>query len=347
MIRTTLCKLLPMALLTIMLSSCLGPRPTETVQTAEEEAAFFEQDVAQLPKSDMKRFQSWDESLQINDTPEYRIGAGDVLDLQVWQHPELSVADLLVGPDGVISLPRAGDISVADMSRVEATELISEELAKLYSDIEVTLTVRVYRNNKAFVLGDVARPGVVHFTGPGTLVEALTMAGGMATPGQDIADTDAAIIRGRDQIIWVNLHDLLLGGNTAINMTLQSNDVVYVPPQRQQLVYVMGEVLTPRAVPLSRGMTYMDAVMLAGGPTSGAELDEAYLLRWRDGKGLVKGVNLRAALEAADFSQNYLLRDKDVVYLGPTGLTRFNYFLDELTPTLRTINLGAETVRRF
>ncbi len=338
-------RLFALILLTLSLTGCQGISPKPTAEDGG--AVYSTEPIKHQSSPALDRMRNGEVATELNTNPEYKIGPGDVLELRVWQYPELSVPDLLVGPDGMISVPRAGPVRIADMTRDQASNLVTAELGKFYADISLTLSVRVYRNNKAYVLGAVTTPGIVYFTGPGSLIEAITSAGGIADRTSALAGTEAAIIRGRNQIIWVDLGDLLTAGNTAINTPVHANDVVYIPPARQTLVYVMGEVATPRAVPLTASMTYLDAIMLAGGPTRGAKLEKSYLIRWKEGKGNVKEIDLLKVMNGGDFSQNYLLKDKDVIYVGPTGIATLNYWLDEMYPTLRTMSLTNTTIRDF
>jgi polysaccharide export outer membrane protein len=233
---------------------------------------------------------------------------------------------------------------LSGLTRDQARALVLSKLSELYSDPEITLTVRVYNNNKAYVLGRVAQPGVVRFTGPGTLIEAISQAGGIpATPGVEPLMTECSIIRGKGQIIWIDLQELLNEGNVSLNARIRTNDLIYVPPAKQVMVYVMGEVRSPRPIPLRKEMTLMDALMLAGGPHEDAKLNKAYIIRWDDSISVVQPVDLKRLLEKGDMSQNILMEPNDILFLPERGIATFNYYLRQISPTLRIINLADNT----
>ncbi|WP_051261361.1 SLBB domain-containing protein [Desulfovibrio inopinatus] len=280
-----------------------------------------------------------------NEVPdEYQLGPGDVLDFSVWNRPELSRKEIVISPDGQITLPRIGILDIEGKSMVEATELIKSKLGKLYERPEVALSIVRYNNNKAFVLGRVSNPGVVHFPGRGTLLEALALAGGLPVIRQEAFLTKCSIIRGRDTIIWIDLRSLLNDGNVALNARLKNNDVVFIPESDDELVYVMGEVETPGALKLKTRLTLLDAIMMSGGPTDTASLERVYLIRFDGKKGTVLEIDLKDMIETGQMTKNYMLQDNDVVYVDKTGMARFNYALEQIMPTLQILQMGTSIV---
>lgn len=282
------------------------------------------------------------------DNHAYLIGSGDVLGLKVWGWPEVSEPKMTVGPDGIITVPRIGFIQTTGRTRKSVAEEIKTKLMDYYSDPEVSLSIIEYKNNKAFVLGRVENPGVVSFPGQGTLLEALSIAGGYSTEAEDTYLTKCAIIRGSDTIIWIDLNDLLQNGNMALNARIVNNDVIFIPESQSELVYVMGEVITPGAYNMTGRLTMLDSLMLAGGPTDDAETTTLYLIRNRgDGRGDVKEINLRQLLESADFTQNYIMKDDDILYVTEEMGSRFNYLLQKIFPSLEILQLGTALLDDF
>ena len=88
-----------------------------------------------------------------------------------------------------------------------------------------------------------------------------------------------AIIRGKDTILWVDLRDLLQNGNMALNARIRNNDIIFIPESENELIYVMGNVVTPGIVRLKAKLSLMDAIMYAGGPTEDADMTEIYIIR--------------------------------------------------------------------
>lgn len=278
----------------------------------------------------------------------YIIGPGDVLSLNVWGRPNVSDPEIIVGPDGVITVPRIGFINATGRTREDVAREIKEKLCLFYSYPEVILAVEAYKNNKAFVLGRVEHPGVVTFPGKGTLLEALSMAGGYSTEAENTYLTKCSIIRGKNTIIWIDLNELLRNGNMSLNARIKNNDLIFIPESESELIYVMGEVVSPGICRVPGQLSLMDALMKAGGPTDNANRRKIFLIRATDdGRGIVKEIDLLAMLESADFTKNYLLQDNDVIYVAEKGISKFNYVLKQIMPSLQVLNMSTDILESF
>ncbi len=278
---------------------------------------------------------------------QYRLGPGDLVTIQVWRRPELSQENVVVSPDGFIAVPRIGSLNVMNLTPDQVQALITAKLELLYIKPEVTVRIHEFHNNKAFVLGRVSKPGVINFPGKGSLLEALALAGGLPTQSNDTFLTKCAIIRGNDTVLWIDLQDLLKNGNMALNASIRNNDVIYIPEADDELVYVMGEVVTPGAFQLKNGMHVLKAVMLAGGMSKQANPEKVFIIRQQNLKGNVIQVDLKNLLEHGDFSQSFALQPNDIVFISPSGMARFNYTLEKLLPTLSVLNLATTDAETF
>ncbi len=328
----------------LLLAACGSISPRETTQYAPPEKEFK----ADIPK----KTQEFAKPSTIRDlTPieqfRYRLGPGDILSVQVWRRPELSQENIMVSPDGNIAIPRIGNMNVLNRTPAEIQELITTRLEVLYIKPEITVRVQEFHNNKAFVLGRVTKPGVVNFPGRGTLLEALALAGGLPYQGKETFLTKCAIIRGNDIVIWIDLQDLLKNGNMALNASIMNNDVIFIPEAEDEMIYVMGEVITPGAIQLKSSMNVLKAIMLAGGMNKHANPEKIFIIRQQDLKGNVIRVNLKNLLEKGDFAKNYTLMPEDIVFVSPSGMAKFNYTLEKLIPTLQVLNLGIDNFESF
>ncbi|MDH3349646.1 MAG: SLBB domain-containing protein [Desulfobulbaceae bacterium] len=340
-------------LLPVLLSACGGIDFDETLQRVDKPKQGPDQVVAAPfttePRKLRERFANGEtvRAMSLDIPIEYLLGPGDVLSLDVWHNQEISNPNLVVGPDGVITVNRIGFVNVNQRTRLNVAEEIKDKLAKLYETPEVSLSIKTYRNNKAYVLGRVANPGVVSFPGRGTLLEALSLAGGLPVLEKQAFLSKCAIIRGKEQIIWVDLKELLQNGNMSLNAGIMNNDVIFIPESEDELIYVLGEVAKPGAFRLKSSITFMDAVMMAGGPTKRANIEKNYIIRSNEGQGVVKNIDMKKMLGAADFSHNYLLRDNDVIYVSERGMSKFNYTLKQIMPFLQVLDLSTSTLERF
>jgi len=271
---------------------------------------------------------------------EYHIGPGDEIQIDVWNRQKLS-GEHLVGPYGYITLPMHGDFKIGGLNRFEAAKAIADIYLKYYDDPIATVKILKYLNNRVYVMGRVSNPGIIHFSGDGTLLEALAMSGGLPTRDKTIFLSKCYIIRGKDQIIWIDLLRLLQRANIKLNIRLANNDIIYIPESTDAAVFVMGEIKQPGSYQIqTSGLSLLDALNLAGGPTEDANINEVRLIREMKEDEGVKIVDLDRILAKSDFSKNYLLKDNDILYVPKRGIAKFNYYLRQIDPFLRTFISG-------
>ena len=259
----------------------------------------------------------------------YRLGSGDEITVEIWGHPELS-GKHQIGPDGRITLPVAGGISLSDLTREESADAVGQAYAKLYSNLSVIVRVDRYASNRIFILGRVTNPGAILFDRVPTLLEAITRAGALPVGGmasEKAALTRCAVFRGRDQVAWIDLKALLTGGNLALNLQLRRDDIIYVPDADDQLIYVLGEVKIPGAVHLTPDMSFLDALALAGGPNEDASKGKIHLIR--PSRELNREINLGQLLRP-DPNLNIALEEGDIIYVPKSNLGKVGYVLQRL-----------------
>jgi polysaccharide export outer membrane protein len=278
---------------------------------------------------------------EANLAKEYIIGPGDRIFIEIWNRERLS-GEHLVGPFGNITLPILGEFEIGGKSIKEASKGIQALYTGYYDEPSVTIRILEYMNNKVYVLGKVSNPGVVHLDGQATLLEALSIAGGLPSTDKTIFLSKCYIIRGKEQIIWIDLLQLLHKANTKLNVRLANNDIIYIPENIDSAVFVMGEVRNPGSYPIqTTGLSVLDAVNLAGGPTEDGNIKKIRLIRGLKEQEGVKTIDMASILEKGDFSLNFILKDNDIVYIPKKGIASFNYYLRQLDPFMNTFISGA------
>jgi polysaccharide biosynthesis/export protein len=268
---------------------------------------------------------------------QYKIGPGDSITLTVFGHPEVS-GSRTVGPDGNIQVALVGSVGVAGLSADEAGATLTRLLSDDYVAPVTTVQINSYLNNQVIVLGDVGNPGIVRFLGQPTLLEALAKAGTAKGPDGQLPTTKCAIFRGRDRVIWLDLRPLYRGDQLAANFPLQPNDVVYVPFNVDNVVYVMGQVVKPGAYPVSPNMSVVQALAQAGGTTDNASTSKVALAR--PSQNLQKEVDLDELVKG-DSATNYSVEPGDIVYVPKRGLAKVGYVLQQISPITQMVMFGA------
>ena len=160
---------------------------------------------------------------------EYKIQVGDQLDVKFFYNPELN-DQVIVRPDGRISLQLLHDILVAGLTPQELTKLLTEKYAPEIKQPEIAVIVRSFGAQKIYVDGEVAKPGLVPILGLMTVLQAIAQAGGV----KDTALTsDVTIIRrgagNRPVAFAVNLKQALDGTDLSQDITLAPFDIIFVP----------------------------------------------------------------------------------------------------------------------
>jgi polysaccharide biosynthesis/export protein len=294
-------------------------------------------------KSDHVVFPSAEELAELEATadPVFRLGAGDVLSLQVWGRPELSGRHT-VGPDGVISVPVAGPTQVALLSREEAAARVRQGLERYYTDPSVLFSVEQYMSNRITVLGRVQNPGLLAFDHPPTLLEVLAKAGSLPVIDKQATLTRCAIFRGRDKVIWVDLKRLLNGGQVHLNLRMRPGDLVYIPDSADTMVYVLGAVHRPGAYRLTPDMSVMDALATAGGPNEDAQPREIGV--YRPASQAVRHIALQNLMDARQ-RVNFALEEGDVIFVPKSGIAEFGYVSRQLAAGLSLLTVGTLVTR--
>lgn len=160
---------------------------------------------------------------------EYRIGAGDVLEITTWKEPELSRRDILVRMDGKISFPLLGDVAAAGMTPVELTDTIQNGLKHYVTSPVVTVTVTNPGSQRIYILGEVVRTGEYPLIKNLTVLQAFALAGGFT---QWAAKDEIILLRGepgREKTYKINYKEIVRGRSTENNLPLQANDTIVVP----------------------------------------------------------------------------------------------------------------------
>jgi polysaccharide export outer membrane protein len=163
---------------------------------------------------------------------EYYIGAGDVFDVSVWQVPDLSRPEVIVRPDGKLSLPLIGDIKAEGITLTQLSTIITERLKEYVKNPQVSVMLRRFgeQGNKVIVLGEIQNPGVYKFDGPPTVTEVIASAGGYT---KYAVLNSVMIIRGdirtKPEAIRVNFAKILQRNKVSENIVLKPNDIVYLP----------------------------------------------------------------------------------------------------------------------
>jgi polysaccharide export outer membrane protein len=156
---------------------------------------------------------------------EYRIGREDLLDISVWRDGDLS-RTVPVRPDGRISLPLLGEIEAAGLTASALANLIRDQLRPYLADPRVVVIVREVHAPRVFVIGEVARPGAFPLRGNLTVLQALSLAGGLS----EFADKrNIHVLRSESGAYYRVTYEELISGKEGGDFVLRAGDTIHVP----------------------------------------------------------------------------------------------------------------------
>lgn len=279
---------------------------------------------------------------------EYRVGPGDVVVVTVWDHPELSVplgdrsdvqsAGRLVSADGMMFYPYVGEFRAAGMTVIELRSFLAQKLARVITNPQVDARVAAFRSQRVQVTGDVREPGVVTLddTSKGVL-EAIDERGGLS----DRASRRRVLLT-RDGVGYpLDLAAMLSGDRPALNPRLQAGDIVHVPDQSSDLVFVLGEVERQSQVVLQQGRTTLTEALTQSGGLDKLRANDAGVLVFR--RPIAQGVLPTIYSLEMDtplgllLAGEFALQPRDVVYVKATGFARYNSVINQLLPTISAV----------
>jgi polysaccharide biosynthesis/export protein len=236
---------------------------------------------------------------------EYQLGPGDIIRIQVFQNPDLTL-ETRVAESGVITYPLIGAVNVGGITTVDAEKRIARQLKEggFVQQPQVSVILVQNRGNQVSVLGQVNRPGRFPLETTTTrLTEMIAIAGGIAVNGADTVII-VGVRGGKPFRKEIDVAGLFLGSRTDDDMTVAGGDVLYV--HRAPMFYIYGEVQRPGSFRVERGMTVMQALAQGGGPTvRGTEN------RMRLHRRAADGAIVKSSPELAD-----LIQPDDVLYIN-------------------------------
>jgi polysaccharide export outer membrane protein len=279
----------------------------------------------------------------------YTLGPGDVLNIVVWDHPEMNMPNAQTGgggdgatssvisgytidAGGMIQMAYVGPIQVTGLTEMQARDFVTQKLSRYLRSPQVTLRIEAYRSKRVYVDGEVRNPGLqVMNDMPMTLPEAINRAGGFTANGDR---SEVSITRGDDTVV-VSIPDMIRKGVNPDHIMLKSGDLVRVYSQNDSKVFVVGEVQHPGSVSLNNGhISLNEALGSAGGINQGSgDASQVYVVRGRDEKH-PKVFHLDASSPASmATADGFDLKPNDVVFVDASPLVRWSRVINLILPS--------------
>ncbi len=248
---------------------------------------------------------------------EYVIGPRDLLEIKVFESPELDQT-VRVSEDGSITIPLLGKVTVGGMTKDAVENKIAGllEVRQYVKNARVSVFIKEYQSNSVSVIGAVKSPGMYELIGKRTLLQIITQAGGFADNAGDSLFVLREVPNGGERSISIDLEDLVIHGDQKLNISLQANDVINVPVDKVIQIFVFGCVKSPgvQSFRLSDKVTLLQAIAKAGGFAEGAKKKAVLIKRKnKDGEEININVNLKDIIKGK--KPDIELQKGDVVYV--------------------------------
>ena len=271
---------------------------------------------------------------------QYRIAQGDILSIVLVGYPDMAAAGANgypVDQQGFVQFPLVGRVKASGMSVPQFTATLQSKLQRYlkYSDPQVKIIN--YRGNKFFIDGEVTKPGEFAIEdAPVSLYSAISMAGGATAKG----DANSLVLNRKGRNYNIGLQALKQIGSSGNQVYLQDGDSIHVNSQSRNTVYVLGEFGQVKPVPiLEQGLSLAQVLGESQGLNSfTANAAKIYVVRDNPGYQLtnIYYVNMQTITNLA-LANRFEMQPNDIVYVDPTGLTRWNRVINSLLPSSSAI----------
>ena len=279
--------------------------------------------------------------------PEYRIGAGDILDINYYTGDKVTTTAVTVDSRGRISYSFLDHLKVDGLTSSQLEGLLTTKLSAYVRNPRISVLVKEFNSRSASIVGEFSflrnvsygkgGSGRINLKGKTSLTDLIALGGGYTLDG-DIKSVKL-VRKGKSYLI--NLYDIIEKGDDSQNVIIDEGDVVNIPelPTFGERVYVLGEVAIQGIYPLKEAQDLLAALALSGNTTRLAKEENTLIVRgYEPGKPpIVMMADVKSLLRKADISQNVRLRDGDLVYVPRMLIADINDWIINMTPLLNLL----------
>jgi len=279
----------------------------------------------------------------------YVIGIGDVLQITVWDHPELTIpagsfrdpaeSGQQVGDDGYLYYPYVGMVRAEGMNIGAMRDVLTEKLSTYIQDPQLDVRVVAYRSKRVYVVGEVNTPGILPLDDvPLTIADAISLSGGLT----ENAYKSGVNVSREGKVYEIDLKALYDNADSSQNLMLRHGDIVNVLDRSQQKVFVMGEVRSPSSVEIINGYLTLAAALgeVGGVSQTTANPSAIYVVRGTD-KDNPEIFNLDAQYATGMLlAERFAMQAQDVVFVDAAGVSQWNRVISQLLPSISVIGIA-------
>src|SRR5256714_8485422 len=275
----------------------------------------------------------------------YRIGPGDVLEVRVYNRPQLSRDAVRVEGNGNIRMAVVGgEIQAACKTEGELAKEISKRYARYYRNLPVDVFIKEYHAREVALIGAVNDQGRYQMQRHIRLLELLTFAKGpsekagqtiniVRAPRTDVCEQDSSS-KG-EGLISLRLNDTLRGDQGA-NPYVEAGDIVTIPEAEQ--VYVVGNVYAPKSLPLKESLPVSRPIAMAGGPLRDSKTDRVHVVRHSSVAGSQSEIYVNLTAIARKKEDDLVLQANDIIEVPEsTGKSIIRSLMGAVAPSVAQV----------
>jgi polysaccharide export outer membrane protein len=282
---------------------------------------------------------------------DYKLGPGDVINVTVWDHPELTIpagsyrsaeaSGTLVAENGSIFYPYAGIIQVNGLTVREVRDILIKKLATYIEKVQLDVRVVSFRSKRIYVVGEVANAGLLEINDiPMTMLEAVNRAGGFTTE----ADHANVLLTRAGQTYRVDLQALYENGATGQNVRLEPGDIINVPDRQQNKIFVLGEVTKPGSYVMNKRRSTLAEALGDAGFVNQLTSNPGWIYVMRGSTDAPELFHLNASSpDALLLADRFPLQPRDIVYVDVADVARWNRVVTNILPTATMLNTISTT----
>ena len=277
---------------------------------------------------------------------DYLLGPGDIINVIVWDHPELTIpagefrsaeaSGTLVGEDGNIFYPYVGVLHVDGLTVAQLRQQLINKLSRWIENVQLDVRVAAYRSKRVYVVGEVNKPGLQAINEiPMTVIEAVNCAGGFTVEADH---ANITLTRG-GETYRVDLQALYEEGAVSQNVLLRHGDVLNVPDRQLNKVFVLGEVRDPGSFVMNkRRKTLAEAL----GDAADLEKvtsnpNQIFVMRGSAERPAIYHLNAGSP-DALILAEQFPLQPRDIVFVDAADIARWNRVITNILPTFNLLN---------
>lgn len=247
---------------------------------------------------------------------EYRIGPRDLLEIKVFELPELDQT-VRVSEDGSITLPLLKKVYAEGLTKDQLETKIADMLKPKYvKNAQVSIFIKEYQSQRVSIIGAIENPGMYELSGQNDLLQIISKAGGLTENAMDNIYIMRKRENGQTETLLIGLNELLYDGNQYLNIPLYSDDIINIPFDQLFRIYVFGEVTNPGALEfkMSEEITILKAIAQAGGLTEDAKEKRVIVMR-KNNEGIESKIKVNLVDIIKGQSQDIILQKGDIVFV--------------------------------